>query len=304
MRYITNSDYGFIIQNIQLSQLLQVQPNTPIGINQKLLRAENTAIEETISYLKQRWDVNAEFTNTTPWSYTASYNASDRVILDYVNYSTQSTYNIGSNVIYNGIAYMSNAVQAATTSTPVGQITWDVLGNQYQLFYGSYPFPLYDGAQFYSTGDGVFWKGHTWSCVTNTLVLSTTEAIQFNRLEWLPPQNIFPDSKVNSSFSYWSDNGTYSIPVGTLPTDNRYWTEGDNRSQQIVMLVMDIAIYNLHKNIAPQNIPELRLHAYKDAIKTLRMANTGDTTLNMLPLQPQQGLKVRFSGDVRRQNDW
>lgn len=304
-RYLSNSDYNFVIQPIQLTQLLQVQPNTNIGYNQKLIKAETTAIEEVKSYLIQRWDVNAEFTNTGTWSYNATYSAANRVILDYPNYSTQSNYGTGSCVIYNSEAYLSNTYNAATTSTPNNLGTWTDLGAQYTIYYVNYPAPLFNVNDWYNVGDVVYWKGITYSCAIPTLTLDTTQALQYNRVEWLPLPNIFPDSLANNqNEAYWIQAGTFSVPAGTLPTDTQYWTQGDNRSQQIVLLVMDIAIFNLHKSIAPQNIPDMRKDAYKEALKTLRMANTGDTSLNVLPLQPIQGLKVRFSGNVRRQNNY
>lgn len=304
-RYLNTSDYGVIIQPVQLRQTLQVQPNSVIGDNPKLLKAENTAIEETISYLKQRWDVNAEFTPTTPWSITTQYTAGNRIILDYGDYSTQIGYSVGTNIIYAGNAYLNIGTISATTSTPNNlPSNWTELGYQYEIFYGTYPYPTYNSNNYYHTGDNVYWEGHTYTAVTPTTILTTTEALQYQRVEWLPPKNITPNSTANSTYAYWQDLGTYSIPIGTRPTNTSYWTAGDNRSQQIVMIIMDMALYYLHKSIAPMNIPELRKEAYRQSIKLLRQANTGDTTLNMPELQPQQGLKIRFTGDIRRNNNY
>lgn len=303
-RYLNTSDYSFVIQNIQLQQVLQIQPNVAVGANPKLLKAELTAIDEIKSYLVQRWDCNAEFTDTPAWSYTKSYNAADRVILDYNSFSASVNYSTGSTVIYNSNAYLSTTINSATTSTPDILGTWNLLGPQYQIFYANFPQPLFNIENFYNIGDKVYWNGHTYSCLTATTILDTTSALQYQRVEWLPLPNIIPDSLANKKFQYWADGGTYSVPAGTSLSNTTYWTVGDNRTPQIVMLMIDMVLYYLHKSISPQNIPDMRKEAYNQAIKVLRSASKGETSLSMRVLQPTQGLKTRFTGNIRRNNDW
>ena len=57
-------------------------------------------------------------------------------------------------------------------------------------------------------------------------------------------------------------------PGNTL-TDEAKWQAADPRNKAVMMVVIDIALYNLHTNISPQNIPELRVKRYDDAMKWL-----------------------------------
>ena len=57
--------------------------------------------------------------------------------------------------------------------------------------------------------------------------------------------------------------------------DNSKFAANDPRNKQIVMYAVDIALYNLHSNISPQNIPDLRVKRYDDAIKALTMMMNG-----------------------------
>lgn len=311
-RYLNTYDYTTIIQNSQLNQVLQIpgvggspNNNSPYN-NPKLVKAELTAMEEVKSYLTQRWDLTAEFTGTNPWNYYTTYSSGDRVILDYGTFSSTADYSAtGSCVVYNGEAYMSLG-NGATTSTPdINPSSWVDLGSQYTIFYGNYNAPDFNTENFYNVNDVVYWAGDTWIATSPTRILTDIEALQYVRLEYLPPANIFPtDVNNNKNAQYWANQGTYSIPFGTLPMNTAYWTQGDNRCQQIVMFVMDITIYHLSKGLAPMNIPELRVKAYNDAIKYLKMASVGDITLNLPEKKPTQGLKIRFVGDVRRDNTW
>lgn len=57
-------------------------------------------------------------------------------------------------------------------------------------------------------------------------------------------------------------------PGNTL-TDTAKWKAADPRNKAIIMTTIDIALYYLYSNISPQNIPELRVKRYDDAMKWL-----------------------------------
>lgn len=307
MRYLNTSDYRYTIQWSQLNQLLQIPGiggaplNTMPGNDAKLLQAERIAIDEVSSYLRQRWDINREFTSLEPWSYTASYSEENRVILDYATFSSSTAYATGSCVISSGVAYMSLG-NGATTSTPVAGANWVELGNQYDIYYVKPIYPVYNDTTYYTMGDVVYWAGHTWSSNYTTIAITPDMMIQYKRLEWVPDPNVLPTSNMNSEGKYWSDGGTFSVS-GIYPTNTTYWQLGDNRCKQIMMAVQDITLYLLSKSISPANIPELRQAAYTNAIKMLKSAANGEITLSMPELEPTQGLKTRYFGDVRKTNN-
>ncbi len=82
------------------------------------------------------------------------------------------------------------------------------------------------------------------------------------------------------------------------------WTEGDNRSQQIITYMIDICLYHLHARIAPRNIPQLRIDRYRDAIAWLEQVAKGNLTANFPLLQPSQGSRTRWGSSPKLNNEY
>lgn len=82
-------------------------------------------------------------------------------------------------------------------------------------------------------------------------------------------------------------------------------TVGDNRSQQMVALMADIALFHLHSRIAPRNIPELRVARYAEARKWLMDAAKGNVTpINLELNQPEIGNRITFGGNIKSINSY
>ena len=297
IRYLTNQDYGISIQDVQLQQLVQNDQN-------KLIKAEKLAQEKIRYYLTQRWDLNYEFTNTGKWNYFTTYSAHDRVILDYDDFSTQNTYVLGDCVNLNGDCYF--CATASSTGTFSFAPNWTYLGSQYEIFYVTYPAPLFDYLNKYNVGDIVYWKGFTWSCVVSTQNQTDTDINQYLQVQNIPLPNVFPDDTYNNrGYEYWSTTGiTYSVPSGTTTNNSFYWTADDNRCQQILNWTIDLVIYHLHKTIAPKNVPENRTAAYNLSIQEMVDVGSGDYNLDALVKQPKQGTMVRWGGDTYNPSIW
>jgi hypothetical protein len=67
-----------------------------------------------------------------------------------------------------------------------------------------------------------------------------------------------------------ADNNTFytcilATDAGDLPTDTTKFTAGDNRDPKLKIVVVDIALYNMHSRITPRNIPEIRQIRYDGA---------------------------------------
>ena len=117
----------------------------------------------------------------------------------------------------------------------------------------------------------------------------------------MPLANIFPDDTVNG-VKYWGAGTAYSVASGTLPTLTTKWTDGDNRSQQLLTYMIDLSLYHVHSRIAPRNIPDLRVLRYENAIKWLRMAGKGEITPDLPIIQPLQGNRIRYATDIKQIN--
>ena len=294
IRYLVNSDYITEIQDVQLNQYVQSNQS-------KLNRAELVAQEEVAYYLTQRYDLSYEFTNTGAWDPTIQYKVHDRVIIDYPDFQSGLTYSPGNLVIFNGEGFLNTATQSPGLFNPSD---WINLGDQYTIYYTSYPSPLFDELRYYSQGDAVYWNGYTYSCQSPSHVLSVTEQAQYLYLQDVPGYNVYPDSQYNSNQQYWLRSATYSIPLGTLPTNTTYWTEGDNRCQQILYWVMDIVLFQLGKTIAPKNNLELREVAYKRALKMMDDVASGKYTISALARQGGQGTMFRAGGNTPDGYNW
>lgn len=293
MRFLFQNDY-YTVQNSQLQQLIQ-------GNQARLLQAENAAQEEITSYLVQRFDVSGEFTDTAVWSMTSAYAPGNRVYLSAPNFDVTQSYSQYSQVLVNGTVYAANINVVPGLFNPTN---WTAVGSPNDLFNAAFPFPKFNINSCYNVGDKVYWKGYVYTCTTATPKPSTEDLIQYVYISSIPLNNVFPDSVNNANGQYWGTKTAYTVPVNTIITNSTYWTKGDNRSQQTVTYLMDIALYHLHASIAPMNIPELRVKRYDDAIGWLRKVAKGEITANFPVLQPTQGLKRRFGGNIKVNNHY
>lgn len=317
-RYLTNQDYSVVIQTQdnyidstfnQSSQLAQITQHN----NTNLLRAELMAQEEVYSYLNQRYNLAAEFTNTATWSYGVTYSASNRVILDYATFSATASYSLGNCVINNTEAYMCATDSfSGTFSTSV----FTYIGPAYSLYYVTYPYPLFDYTRDYNTGDRVFWNNYIWTATKPSPVLTRVAAEQYITIGNVP---VMPFPATSSI--YWEQTGNYYVTpidgstysIGTqsyiyslansLPTNTNFWTRGDNRSQLIVLHTMEMALYYLNKTLSPTNIPEVRVKAYKEALDYLQKVGEGRINSPVLQLQPYQ-TNVRYGGNAPKNQIW
>ncbi len=291
IQYLCNADYEQVIQSSQLDELIG-------GSTTKLSKAEQTALATAKSYLTQRWDISREFTDTLPWKKQLTYKPGHRITLDFPAFSTSVSYSVNDTVIYGGKAYASKNNLMPGAFNP---LQWNLLGDRFDIFNGKYPYPEYNSNDNYSVGDMIYWNGYTYVCNRATGQQVEQTIIQYNTYNSAPPKNQTPDSEGQTQ---WGTKTIYNIPIGTIPTVTNYWVVGDNRSSQMVMCVMDIALYNLHKSISPQNVPELRKDAYKVAIEWLKMCSKAEVTPELPKLQPSQGQTVRWSSKTKKTYDY
>jgi hypothetical protein len=53
-----------------------------------------------------------------------------------------------------------------------------------------------------------------------------------------------------------------TVPLSTQLTDTNYWTQGDNRNRLLVMLCVDISLYNMLTRNISVDIPQIRKERY------------------------------------------
>ena len=294
MAYLIAKD---LAKQIQSENLAQITGGDTSILDASIL----TAIAEMQSYLTQKYDVTQEFKDLVQWDKANAYNPTDRVYLNATAYSASATYALGALVLHAGSVY--KCTTAVTVGEAFNPAKWTVLGAQYALFFAKYPKPLFSYNQQYAVGDQVYWLGKTYTCWIQTSPLSQQTALQYRQYQNLPFLNVAPND-VNEGVQYWGAGVAYNVPANTDILDTDYWTAGDNRNQQIVTYLVDITLYHIHSRIAPRNIPDLRVKRYDDALKWLKMAARGEITANLPIIQPTQGGRIRFGGNIKQINSY
>ena len=280
---------------------------------------QRAAVEECVSYLKQKYDVSTAFRATTQHDRTKTYKAGQTVYLNAPAYVATSTYILGSQVLQAGNIYKcTTAITVAEAFTPAH---WTLVGAQYDLFYAVYPQPLFDSYEVYAKGDQVFWKDKTYTCLIATGILDHDALLQIGVSGVSSISNVYPDDSVKG-VQYWGSDTAYTVPANTDITDAR-WISGDNRDQKLLMTCIDIALYHVHSRISPRNIPELRVFRYMGepadretrgqrilyptycALGWLQAAAIGnDITPDLPVVQPEQGRRIRFGGNQKVINNY
>ena len=310
MGYMILNDYSSYVQTNYFQQLIQADDN-------KRLIEEVSAIAQISSRLKQKYDVNYEFTDTTVWDYTTTYGARSRVYLDATLYATTSSYVVNQLCLYQGYVYICNN----DTTGAFNPSHWSVLDKQYTMFYAKYPddctlggklnpstlsnpnAPVFNYLNVYKKGDVVWWKGNTYVCNQDTMLISSQQLINYFYIKDIPHINVFPDDQINNNNGkYWKDATVYVVPAGILPTDSDTWVKGDNRNQIVLRCMKAMVVFNLSSNIASNNIPKRWETEFEFAIEQLKCASTGDITLDLQPIQPRSGSRIRFGGNIKNKN--
>lgn len=293
--YLIKADYRKQIQDVNLNQIISSD-------NAILDSAQLTAQAESLSYLRQKYDVDKEFTDTTIWSNSLPYSALNRVYLDADAYSITSTYALNALTLYNGSVY--KCTTAVTVAEPFNTAKWLLLGAQNTLYYAKLPALQFNLKRTYKVGDVVYWVDRTYTCLKPTTILSHETALQYGAYSNLPLQNVFPDDP-NEGAKYWRPaNTAYTVSAGTSINDSTKWTKGDNRDQQMVTYMIDITLFHVHSRLAPRNVPQLRIDRYTHAIQWLQMAGQGAITASLPLLQPSQGNRIRYGGNIKNQNSY
>lgn len=290
MSYLIQSDY---YQQIQIQNLNQI-----IGSNPLLLAtAAGKAQEQCEEKLIQKYDTSLEITDTSVWSFTRSYSANDRIYLDALPYQ-QITYALNSLTLQAGNIYIcTTLITAPEVFTPTH---WQLIGSQNTLFYIPYPNPVFNLKAFYSVGDIIFWKGSVYTCLIKTIVPYSD--LQYGTYANVPAQNVFPDDPVNGLL-VWGVGIPYNVASGTLPTSDP-WIQGDNRSQRLLEVMIDITLFKIHARISPMNIPVLRVNNYHEAKQWLEEAYDGGLNAKIPIIQPTQGTRIRYGGNTKKNNSY
>lgn len=284
------------------------------------LMAEQTAQSEMISYLKARYLVEWVFTNTQTYSNTATY--SGKSLVQYTAtewnentsytgsaaYASATAYTIGNTVTYNG--YIYTALGSTTGNLPTNVTYWSKGALSNRVLYDGKIYETKAASQGYAPTNTTYW---VYVCDDLSLFYVTLNETEWSNLTsysvddvvWYNGRNytalvgntsVLPDSNT----SIWQDDGEYTI-TATPPTDTTYWTAGDNRNQQIVKYLLDIALYHF-LSASPRNMADLRKERYDGnspeqrggAIAWLKRVSRGEVFADLPVIIPVTGNSIQY----------
>jgi hypothetical protein len=293
MAYLIPRDYLKVIQTDNLQQIIA-------GDQSVLTNAENMAYETAIENLVQKYAIANELQDTSQFDITVAYKAGMSFFINFKAFDSALAYSLGDLATYNGVCFVCST---ATTAGTFDISKFTSAGTQYQIFSSKYPEPVFSIKGQYKIGDQVFYKDKVYTCAVSTSGYGQEQKLQYGSYSNLPQINVLPDDTEQGT-QYWGSGVDYSIPAGTLPNVSAYYFPGDNRCQRLVSVLVDIVLHEVHSRIAPRNIPELRVKRFDDGMRWLKQCAKGDVTPNITALQPRQGGRIRFGGNIKNNNTY
>lgn len=269
-------------------QLVQLDGNT--WLNSTTYSANDiVSLSGLVYYAKLGSNLNHNpSSDTTNWGLLGTQYALFYIPFPYAKFNLYTRYYIGDKIFYKDKVY--KAVQNSILPDHQAVIQFGTYNNV--SFMNSFPDDGAAGLKQWGVGVAYSLSDLTpldtyaaWSSVTAYV---TGNRITYDSIIWQALKNstnIAPDSDITT----WQ-------PVS--------WVSGDDRNSLIVQKTIDIALYHLHAAIAPRNVPELRTKRYDDAILFLKDCANGNVTLNSPLLEPKQGNRIRYGGNIKNNNSY
>jgi Protein of unknown function (DUF1320) len=228
--------------------------------------------------------------NPSDWVMIGSFYDLFYVKTPYKPFNFYDYYNIGDKVYYKGKVYLAKKTSfTADHQTDLNSITYNNVPPE-----NIFPGDPKQGVTYWGVGVDYSFSGILPSALPTDY--SDWTAGSYSIGEIVNYNGIIVQSLINSNDKEPLTDITSWQPI--------YWTKGDNRSQQLVAMMIDISLYHLHSRIAPQNIPELRVKRYDAAIEWLDKAVRGVVIPNLPARQPIQGNIIRWGSKTKLNNTY
>jgi Protein of unknown function (DUF1320) len=264
MAFLIRKDYLTYLQDAQLRQVTSNDDTL-------IIEAEKHAISKIRTLLIQKYDVDSELSDTLLYAVNKLYYAGQRVYLDAKLYSALTPYSINDLTLYNGNIY--KCITGIMVGEVFNVVKWLLIGAQWLIYNATYPKPLFEIKVQYEQGNEVFYNNKVY--VAQTFV-----------------NGIYPDDSIRGLY-YWGAGTPYSVNSNNINDVNAFKI-GDNRSAMLVKIAIDLTIYNIHRRIAPLNVPDSRRMAYQDSIIELEQFGEGRATLEAKTKEEPLGRRARW----------
>lgn len=340
MSYLIKRDYFASITEKDLDTLLeqvaesQENPQTPDKV-----RAENELnVQDMVkTMITQRYDTDSIFRDVLAFNLTTAFQVGDVVQYTETAYDNNTTYILGALVSHkylkdqgagqvqaddifenttavtsaedfdiskwllkteNGSIYTTVQKSTANALLPEFSYTANAFTGNHDLILG-----WEKGDDIFFERDGLQVKLY-FSSADRTAGVDSVGIVDFD-----PVAKIFPDNRpiergddientVSGDLSFIGvvpDTTTWSV-VGS-----RFFIKEDDRNRTLRYIIIQLAIFELHKLINPRNIPDLRLEAKDDAMRLLNKISKGEVTADLpIYFDDQRGQNITFNSVPKR----
>lgn len=210
MAYLRLRDYYQLIQDTNLQQIIRNDDTLRLTV-------EQTAQQEVIGYLVQKYDVSNEFTDLLTFNLSTTYKANQLVELDGNTWLSSTTYAANDIVSLSGLVYYAKLGSNLNLNPSSDNTNWGLLGTQYALFHIPSPYAKFDSGTVYTAGDKVFYKNKVYKAATNSILPDHQAVLQYGTYNNAASINSFPDNGA-AGLKQWGVGVSYSFS-NLIPTD-------------------------------------------------------------------------------------
>ncbi|KKN24445.1 hypothetical protein LCGC14_0894700 [marine sediment metagenome] len=340
MLFLRKRDYFTEIREADLDVILKQLSQTTSFTPTKVREENEQNMQEVVeAMIRHRYDVDKIFKDILTFNLSDTFQINDLVEYSETAYDTTLTYVLNDRVSFSQTIYsvlnddIYNANQAvAIDETPAtNPEKWDKITENFSLYFALQPTTgnLPDTAFSFTTNN--FTGNHDlitgWD-KTKTIYLKrgdtqikiyysasdrTSDINTIGIVDFDPTAKTFPNNRPIDKGQDKENtlSGTLSI-IGFIPdttewdvVPSNFFVKGDNRSRFIKKILVNLAIFELHKLINPRNIPDLRGEAKDDAMSLLKDIKKGTISPD-LPIffDENKGQSITFDSNLKLKHQY
>lgn len=332
MSFLRKTDYFTEIRETDLDTILKQLSQSTAYTPTKIREDNELNVQEIVeAMIRQRYDVSKIFKDILTFSTGDTYQITDLVEYSETAYDSTTTYDTNDRVSYSQTIseVLNDDIYKAKEDGITGAWNaskWIKITENYSLYYTLQPTTgnLPDTAFAYSinnyTGNHDLITG--WD-KTKTIYLKrilsqvkiyytsndrTNDSNSIGVIDFNPTAKTFPNNRPikNGDDKENTLSGNLSI-IGFIPdttewdiVPSNYFIKGDNRSRLIKKILINLAIFELHKLINPRNIPDLRLEAKDDNMTLLNKISKGTISADLpIYFNENKGQNIKWGSNKK-----
>ncbi len=271
--------------------------NSRIQLNYTAWATGNYIVGQYVSYTdgnvyrcKLNTIANEAPTNTTYWLLIGQQLGLNYLQLPYPIFDLKGLYKVGDRVFWKDKIYQCQA----QTTPPTHQATLQDFTYSNIPPYNYFPDDKVNGV--YQWGAGV-----PYSIVGIYPNFVATQGTWSGITTYNPFDTVIYDGVLWQALKL----NTNKIPGDDITNwQSITWIAGDNRNQSLVDAYVALVLWFLSFRISPKVVPTWLQSKYESSLQWLQNCADGLVTLAVPEIQPSQGARIRFGGNIKQNNTW